>query len=281
MKNLFKATMLKLPLAAEFVHKLRNLILYCKYFRTFFTKNGTAYLNEESRVLVIGGSSDIAKPFLSILKSKNIRFTATTREASDGNTRLSNNVENAQFLDLSSETLIDDLNNLAMIKPFSHIISFVGKHDLGSVGPLQKPNEHIAELPDLIFSNAIGIFQVLQFLINENSEHYKSHHLSVSILTTSFALDRFPIGVHALGYRAGKTLLHILLKNFYLECRQSQINLTVLLCGPGYVKTKMTGYTGDIDREKSALILFRNIQKYGAICKMIYVSSLGKKKSLI
>jgi short-subunit dehydrogenase len=261
--------------------KIRNSYFFWKYFFSPSWISKPNSFDDKSRVLIIGSDSDIAKSFIAILQSSNICSVFTTRHLDRLNLESYNKHCTTIYLDLSAPSITEDLHHPAFDLPFSHIVSFAGKLDRGATTINQITNNSIEDLPDVISSNATGLYQTLQALIQKHSSYYKCNHLSIAVLTTSYSLEGFPTGLSNLGYRASKTLLNLLLSNLYLECRRYNMPMTILMCGPGFVKTKMTSYSGDISADQSALILYRNIIKYGEINKMIYVSSTSKTIPLV
>jgi len=274
-----------------FLLPVRNLFFRCKYFYKLPFGNISLPIDSDSRVLIIGSSSDIATAFLSLLKEVNCEIVCTSRRTSDykDSKIFISSYKKNQFahLDLdSSSSILEFIKSSEVDKPFSHIICFAGlldanKFPLSSLTHISKDMYDFPSLKKYINVNALSIFEVITLLISKHFDYYQSNHLLVGVLTSSYGFRSFPDGLNIIGYRSGKTLLHYLFNNLYYEARRAGITSTFLMLGPGYVRTKMTYGSGQLTPDQSAKLILRHIQTYGSIMKMIYISSTGKLRSTL
>jgi NAD(P)-dependent dehydrogenase (short-subunit alcohol dehydrogenase family) len=277
---------------------LNKILVRLKYLKVLFFLNPNPCLlflsrlycrssHRASKYLVVGGDSDIAKAFISLLAHNNIPCLKTSRSAASA---LSDSA--TLHLDFNDLSTLANLRYLADCTGITHVIFFTGLLDSSSDQSLSDETKSLysksfvntsASFYDNLSVNTLGPFLVCKILgsyfLNQSQPN-----VTFSIVTSSIGSSVHDVFPGMYFYRGSKAALHNMLMSLFLELNISMDApslfstppFTFLLLGPGSVKTRMNPL-GTLTPEHSAHYLFVNICRFSRSGFFSFISHLGKR----
>ena len=220
------------------------------------------------KILVVGGTSDIATQYILMEEQNGTEITATSRS-----TRGVKSIN----LDFDNMNSVNSFINTVNFNEYTDVIFFTGYQDLDPDKYIRSPGEICSlkstEVLDKSFVRHLRINALMPFILTSSiankireKDRRSETRMNFIYITSEMGTSSRSIEPGAYFYRGGKAALHAMLASLYHEINKDLKRIfmwprfTITLIRPGSVNTRMNP-NGEMKPLTSAICIGRIINK--------------------